>query len=71
MHIISLFACPRRGYFWKPGFFPANQSNISSFSKGFYYTCAKTRLTENVFLLTPDLSLTLTVKHNHVFGLTK
>jgi len=29
----------------------------------------KTRLTENVFLLTQDLILTL--KHNSVFGLTK
>jgi len=34
---------------------------------GIYYTCSKTRLTENVFLLTPALTL----KHNNVFGLKK
>jgi len=34
-----------------------------------YYICSKTRLTENVFLLTP--ALTLTLKHNNVFGMTK
>jgi len=34
------------------------------------YTCSKTRLTENVYPLTPTLTLTLTRKHN-VFGLTK
>jgi len=28
-------------------------------------------LTENVFSLTPTLTLTLTLKHNSVFGLTK
>jgi len=27
-----------------------------------YYTCLKTRLTENVFPLTPALTLTLTLK---------
>jgi len=35
-----------------------------------YYTCSKTRLTENVLALTPALTLTLTVKRNNVFGLT-
>jgi len=32
-----------------------------------YYTCSKTRLTENEFLITS----TLTLKHNTVFELTK
>jgi len=46
-----------------------------------YYTCSKTRLTENVFPLTPALTVTLTLililsqtltlKHNNVLGLTK
>jgi len=36
-----------------------------------YYTCSKTRLTENVFTLTPALTLTLTLKRNNVFELTK
>jgi len=31
-----------------------------------YYICSKIRLSENVFPLTP----TLTLKHNNVFGLT-
>jgi len=30
-----------------------------------YYTCLKTHLTENVFSLT----LTLTLKHNNIFGI--
>jgi len=42
-------------------------------------TCSKTRLTENVFPLTPTLTrtltltltLTLTITHNNVFELTK
>jgi len=39
---------------------------------GIYYICSKIGLTENVFPLTPTLTLTLalTLKHN-VFGLTK
>jgi len=34
---------------------------------GSTYTCSKIRLTKNVFPLTP--ALTLTLKHNNVFGL--
>jgi len=37
--------------------------------EGIYYTWSKTRLIENVFTLT--LALTLTLKRNNVFGLTK
>jgi len=38
---------------------------------GIYYTYSKTRLTESVFPLIPNLILTLTLKHNNLFGLTK
>jgi len=42
-----------------------------------YYTCSKIRLTENIFSLTPTLTLTLiltptlTLKHNNLFELTR
>jgi len=38
---------------------------------GIYYTWSKTRLIENVFTLNSALTLTLTLNHNNVFGLTK
>jgi len=49
------------------------QGNKEEWPKGIYYTWSKTHLIENVFTLTPalTLTLTLTLKRNYVFGLTK
>jgi len=47
--------------------------NLADLKGDLLYTCSKKRLIENVFPLTPAQTpaLTLTLKHNTVFGLTK